>query len=128
MRWRITDGGRLAQARWRLEAITGSAGPVDTGQVACAVLVCAAGLDRRLYRGRAHRAERQRLREVADGHWTASPGWATDPAAAGTPGPATGSEAAGPAAQTAVLAAVHAAVDATTWATRTAIGASAATG
>jgi hypothetical protein len=79
-RWRISEASRLAEARQRLDVIAGSAGAVDLAQTAYAGLACAIGLDRRLYRGRARRAERDRLREIAAGRWTASPAAASDSA------------------------------------------------
>jgi hypothetical protein len=94
--WRVTDVSRLGEARERLDVIAGSAGGVDVCQAAYAGLVCAIGLDSRLYRGRARRAGRDRLREVAGGRWTAV-------------GDPEGEEAAGSAA---VLAAVDAAAQA----------------
>jgi Golgi phosphoprotein 3 (GPP34) len=81
-RWRITDAVRLAEARHRADTIAASTGPVDLSQAAYAGLACAIGLDRLLYRSRGRRPERDRLRQVAAGRWTASsatPGEPTDP-------------------------------------------------
>ena len=64
-RWRVSDASRLAEARQRLDLIAGSAGAVALEQAAYAGLACVIDLDRRLYRGRARRAERDRLREIA---------------------------------------------------------------
>jgi len=75
-RWRITQ----AEARQRLDLIACSVGPVDLSQTAYAALVCALGLDRLLYPGGGRRAERDRLREIAAGHWTTSPARASDSA------------------------------------------------
>jgi hypothetical protein len=72
-RWLITDASRLAEARGRLDSVAASVGEVDLDQAAYAGLACAIGLDFRLYRGRAQSAERDRLREIAAGRWTASP-------------------------------------------------------
>ena len=108
-RWRITQTGRLAEARQRLDLIACSAGPVDLSQTSSAALACALGLDRVRYPGRRQRAERDRLREVAAGHWATSPA---------LPGDATGAVAAFPdagngpdraAIEAATLAAIHAA-------------------
>ena len=71
-RWRICDAARLAEARDRLDLIACSAGAVDLSHAAYAALACASGLDRLLYRGRGRRAERDRLREIATGHWITS--------------------------------------------------------
>jgi golgi phosphoprotein 3 len=71
-RWRICDAARLAEARERLDLIACSPGVVDLSQTAYAALACASGLDRLLYRGRGRRAQRDRLREIATGHWTTS--------------------------------------------------------
>src|SRR5215472_13256341 len=95
-RYRVTDAARAAQARQQLDAVARSAGPVDLGQAAYAGLACAIGLDRMLYRGRRGRAECRRLRDIAAGHWTASPPGAGDSV---TTGPA-----AGPAALQATMA------------------------
>ena len=108
-RWRITQAPRLAEARQRLDLIACSAGPVDLSQTSSAALACALGLDRVRYPGRRQRAERDRLREVATGHWATSPA---------LPGDATGAVAAFPdagngpdraAIEAATLAAIHAA-------------------
>lgn len=71
-RWRICDAARLAEARERLDLIACSPGAVDLSQAAYAALACASGLDRLLYRGRGRRAQRDRLREIATGHWITS--------------------------------------------------------
>lgn len=107
-RWRITQALRLAEARQRLDLIACSAGPVDLSQTAYAALVCALGLDRLLYPGRRRRAERDRLREIAAGHWT-SPALASDStdAAAALPDVSNGPDRA--AIDAATLAAIHAA-------------------
>jgi hypothetical protein len=108
-RWRITQAPRLAEARQRLDLIACSAGPADLSQTACAALACALGLDRLLYPGRRRRAERDRLREVAAGHWTTSPALASDAtdAAAASPDASNGPDRA--AIDAATLAAIHAA-------------------
>jgi Golgi phosphoprotein 3 (GPP34) len=80
-RWHVSDASRLAEARQRLDLIAGSAGAVDLEQTAYAGLACVIDVDRRLYRGRARRAERDRLREVAGARRTASPEAGGDPAA-----------------------------------------------
>src|SRR5215469_815301 len=76
-RWRICDAARLADARERLDLIACSVGVVDLSQTTYAALACASGLDRLLYRGRGRRAERDRLREIAAGRWTAASDAAT---------------------------------------------------
>jgi hypothetical protein len=82
---------RLAEARHRADTIADSTGPAGLSQAAYAGLACAIGLDRLLYRGRGRRAERDRLRQVAAGRWTASsatlgeladPAWAAGQAVA----------------------------------------------
>jgi hypothetical protein len=80
-RWRVSDASRLAEARQRLDLIAGSAGAVALEQAAYAGLACVIDLDRRFYRGRARRAERDRLREIAAGRRTASPEATGGPAA-----------------------------------------------
>ena len=108
-RWRIAQAPRLAEARQRLDLIACSAGPVDLSQTAYAGLACALGLDRLLYPGWRRRAERDRLRAVAAGHWTISPalaGDATD-AAAASPDASNGPDRA--TVDAATLAAIHAA-------------------
>jgi hypothetical protein len=77
-------------------------------------LACAIGLDRRLYRGRARRAERDRLREVAAGRWTASSAAASD---SFDPAPAASSAATLTAIDAATRAAVSAAAQAVAQAT-----------
>jgi len=66
-RLRLTDGGRAADARARLDAIALSSGPVDVTQAAYGGLAHATGLASLLYRGRDGRPARKRLAEVARG-------------------------------------------------------------
>jgi Golgi phosphoprotein 3 (GPP34) len=66
-RWRVTDAGRQAQARARLDAVALSAGPVGTAQAALGGLAHAAGLGAVLYPGRANRQARARLERIAKG-------------------------------------------------------------
>jgi hypothetical protein len=123
-RWRIIQAPRLAEARQRLDLIACSAGPVDLSQTAYAALACALGLDRLLYPGRRRRAERDRLREVAAGHWTTSPVLASDSAdaAAASPDASNGPDRA--AIDAATLAAIHAAAYAVAAATMAGVVAS----
>jgi len=108
-RWRITQTGRLAEAHQRLDLIACSVGPVDLSQAAYAGLACAIGLDQLLYPGRRRRAERDRLRDIAAGHWTTAPAKASDsPAAA----PDADSGAGRATSDAATLAAIRAATDA----------------
>ena len=109
-RWRITQTGRLAEARQRLDLIACSAGPVGLSQAAYAGLACAIGLDHVLYPGRRQRAERDRLREIAAGQWTTTPAVASDSAAAASPDAGSGTGRA--ATDAATLAAIRAATDA----------------
>lgn len=95
-RWRIADPVRLAAARARLDAVALSDGPAGPAQAALGGLAHAVGLGGLLYPGRANRAARQRLEQVA--------------AAAAGPGRA----AVDAARQAAQEAAVRAAVDAAT--------------
>jgi Golgi phosphoprotein 3 (GPP34) len=69
---RLTDSGRAAGARARLDAIALSSGPVDTTQAAYGGLAHATGLAGLLYRGRDGRPACQRLAEVAKGQQTAT--------------------------------------------------------
>src|SRR6266704_2083363 len=108
-RWRITQTGRLAEARQRLDLIACSAGPVDLSQAAYAGLACAIGLDQLLYPGRRRRAERDRLRDIAAGHWITTPAKASAPDAGS---PDAGSGAGRAASDAATLAAIRAATDA----------------
>ncbi len=71
-RYKVTAPDRVAEARARLDAIASSAGWVDVTAAALAGLACAAGLDRTLYYGWPQAQER--LRQVGQGRWTASPG------------------------------------------------------
>lgn len=111
-RWRITQTGRLAEARQRLDLIACSAGPVDLSQAAYAGLACAIGLDQLLYPGRRRRAERDRLREIAAGRWTTAPAMASDSPAAAAASPDAGSGPRRAAVDAATLAAIRAATDA----------------
>lgn len=70
-RWRIFDQARAADARARLDAIATGTGPVDLAQAVYGGLAYATGLAGRLYPGRANRALRQRLEQVAEGRYTA---------------------------------------------------------
>jgi hypothetical protein len=108
-RWRITQTGRLAEARQRLDLIACSAGPVDLSQAAYAGLACATGLDRLVYPGSRRRAERDRLREIAAGHWTTTPALASNPADAAAASPDATSGPGRAAVDTATLAAIRAA-------------------
>src|SRR5262249_5198003 len=63
-RWRITQTGRLAEARQRLDLIACAAGPVDLRQAAYAGLACAIGLDHVLYPGRSQHTARERMRVI----------------------------------------------------------------
>lgn len=110
-RWRITHTGRLAEARQRLDLIACSAGPVDLSQAAYAGLACAIGLGQLLYPGKRRRAERDRLREIAAGHWT-TPAIASDPPAGAAASLDPGSGAGRAASDAAMLAAIRAATDA----------------
>jgi hypothetical protein len=123
-RWRITQALRLAEARQRLDLIACSAGPADLSQTAYAALACALGLDRLLYPGRRRRAERDRLREIAAGHWTTSPALASDStdAAAASPDASNGPDRA--AIDAATRAAIHAAAYAVAAATMAGVVAS----
>ena len=111
-RWRITQTGRLAEARQRLDLIACSAGPVDLSQAAYAGLACAVGLDRLLYPGRHRLAERDRLREIAAGRWTTSPAMASDSADATAASPDADSGPGRAAVDAATFAAIGAATDA----------------
>jgi Golgi phosphoprotein 3 (GPP34) len=111
-RWRISDPPRLAEARQRLDLVAASAGAVDLGQTAYAGLACVIGLDRRLYRGRARRAERDRLGEIARGGRTASRGAVGEPA--GGPGAPPAWAGSADAAQARRNAATRVAIDAAT--------------
>lgn len=116
-RWHLLNAARLAGARQRLDAIAGSVGEVDLSQTAYAGLACAAGLDRQLYRGRSRRAERARLREVATGRWTVSPGAASTSADTAQARQAVADASVTQAAGTAAVFAAHAATHATIHAT-----------
>jgi hypothetical protein len=100
-RWQVADTDGLATARARLDAIAGGTGQVDLEQAAYGGLVHAVQLDRLLYRGWDNRAVRKRLKEIAQGKWTAP---ATEPA------PADAADAAGQAEQAAISAATQAAI------------------
>jgi hypothetical protein len=106
-RWRVSDASRLAEARQRLDLIAGSAGAVDLGQAAYAGLACVIDLDRRLYRGRARRTERDRLREIAGGR-------SASPEAVGGPGALAAWAGSADPAQAKLSAATRAAIDAAT--------------
>jgi Golgi phosphoprotein 3 (GPP34) len=71
-RLHVTDSGRVADARARLDAIALSSGPVDITQAAYGGLAHAAGLPGMLYPGRDGRQARKRLAEVAKGNYAAS--------------------------------------------------------
>ena len=103
-RWQVADTDGLATARARLDAIAGGTGQVDLEQAAYGGLVHAVQLDRLLYRGWDNRAVRKRLKEIAQGKWTAP---ATEPAPADA---ADAADAAGQAEQTAISAATQAAI------------------
>ena len=108
--WRVSDASRLAEARQRLDLIAGSAGAVGLEQAAYAGLACVIDLDRRLYRGRARRTQRDRLREIAGGRRTASSEAAGAPA--GDPGGLPPWDGSAEAAQAKLSAATRAAIDA----------------
>jgi len=103
-RWHVTDAGRQAEVRARLDAVALSDGPVSTAQAALAGLAYAAGLGTVLYPGRAGRAVRARLERIAKGHEVAA-----DVARAGD-----ASSQAMAAANQAMAASTRAAVDAAT--------------
>jgi hypothetical protein len=106
-RWQVADTDGLATARARLDAIAGGTGQVDLEQAAYGGLVQAVQLDRLLYRGWDNRAVRKRLKEIAQGKWTAP---AAEPADAATQAEQAAISAATQAAITAAIdAAVHAA-------------------
>jgi len=111
-RWHITQTGRLAEARQRLDLIACSTGQVDLSQAAYAGLACAVGLDRLLYPGRHRLAERDRLREIAAGRWTTSPAMASDSADATAASPDASSGPGRAAVDAATFAAIRAATDA----------------
>jgi Golgi phosphoprotein 3 (GPP34) len=71
-RWRIADEARAASARARLDAIAYGSGPVDAADATLAGLAYAVGLQQVLYKGSGWRAVHRRLREVAQGQWTAA--------------------------------------------------------
>jgi Golgi phosphoprotein 3 (GPP34) len=64
-RWYVLDIGRQADARWRLDAIARSSGPVDSAQAAFGGLVHAVQLDAVLYPGRDGKPARARLKKIA---------------------------------------------------------------
>jgi hypothetical protein len=66
-RWRVTDAGRQAEARARLDAVALSTGPVSSAQAALGGLAYAARLGAVLYPGRANRQARARLERIAKG-------------------------------------------------------------
>jgi Golgi phosphoprotein 3 (GPP34) len=72
-RWRVTDPARVAGARARLDAIATGTGQIDLAQAAFGGLAHAIALPDQLYPGRANRAVRKRLQQVADGDLTAPP-------------------------------------------------------
>jgi hypothetical protein len=114
----VTDPGRLAQARARLDEIALSDGPVDAAQAALAGLAGAIDVDRLVYPGWDGSKARKRLAEAGKGATTAVTGVAasTRPAAglaATDSALAPAVEAAGDAAvEAASQAATHAAVNA----------------
>ncbi len=117
-RWRITDGGRLAIAQARLDAVARSEVPPDLAHAALGGLVHAVGLDIHLYRGRQNRDARVRLRQLG----RSRPDARQMPADPGQLAAEAGVRAATEAAvRAATQAAVQAAVDA-------AVGAAAASG
>ena len=65
-RYRITDPGRVAEAKARLDAIARSTGPVDIQQAALGGLAHAAEISAIHYQGRANRDARTRLRQIAE--------------------------------------------------------------
>jgi len=66
-RWPVTDAGRQAEARARLDAIALSTGPVSTEEAALGGLAYATGLGSVLYPGRHNRPARARLERIAKG-------------------------------------------------------------
>jgi hypothetical protein len=105
-RWRVTDAGRQAEARARLDAVALSAGPVSTAQAALGGLAHAAGLGAVLYPGRANRQARARLERIAKGSDVAA---AVADAGSGADGASQATAAASQAAVTAATAAATAA-------------------
>ncbi|HEY3907116.1 MAG TPA: GPP34 family phosphoprotein [Streptosporangiaceae bacterium] len=106
-RWQVADQAGLATARARLDAIAVGTGPVDLEQAAYGGLAHALQLDRLLYRGWDNRAVRKRMKEIAQGKWTAP---AAEPADAAIRAEQAAISAATQAAITAAIdAAVHAA-------------------
>jgi hypothetical protein len=86
VRFKITDPGRAAGARHRLDAVALTSSQVDNAQAALGGLAHAILLDRFVYPGWANRAVRWRLEDVGKGRWT-RPGMVavagTEPAATG---------------------------------------------
>jgi hypothetical protein len=95
-RWTVTDTGRAAQARARLEAVAASTGTVDSAQAALAGLASAIGVTGIVFPGLAGAPARKRLRQAAK----------SDATSAGT------ARAVGDATRAATDAAVSAATDA----------------
>jgi len=97
-RWQVLDVAAAATAMSKLDAVASGADPLDAAQAALGGLAHAIGLDRAIYPGLANRGARRRMRQVANGQWTAA---AVD-----------GADGAGQAAQAANQAAINAAIQA----------------
>jgi hypothetical protein len=111
-RWRITDAGRVAEARARLDAVALSDGPVSTAQTALAGLAYATGLGTVLYPGRGNRQVRARMERIAKGHEVADAAGASGDAA--SQAMAAANQATRAAVDAATAAATQAAIDAAT--------------
>ncbi len=110
-RWWVSDLAAAADAKARLDAIATGTGPVDLTQAAYGGLAHAVHLDRVLYRGWDNRSVRKRMKQVAQGRWTAPAADAADPASPAATSAAT---------QAAIAAAIDAAVQAAATAATTA--------
>lgn len=64
-RWHVVDVLRVQQARARLDAVVGAAGPLDSEQYALGTVVRAVTLDKVLFPGREGRPVRLRLERLA---------------------------------------------------------------
>jgi hypothetical protein len=63
--WFVVDRRRPGEVRRRLDEIVAGSGPAGLDERAFAGLAYAAGLGNRLYRGRAGKGQRQRLKQIA---------------------------------------------------------------
>jgi hypothetical protein len=117
-RWRVTDAGRLAEARARLDAVALSAGPVSTAQAALGGLAHATGLGAVLYPGRQNRQIRARLERISKGGEVAAAvqdaGGASDAGDAASRAMAAANQATRAAVDAATAAATQAGIDAAT--------------